>query len=59
MKKKDFELIASVIRELKRESALCMDNRQDIRALAKKFANALATTNSQFNSVRFINACLK
>ena len=55
MTKKDFELIADVISDMKRDST-----RRDglvLEATAKRMADALATTNGAFKRERFLAAC--
>ena len=51
MSRKDFELIASIIRDLSVLPA-------DVRALvAGKFATELSNTNARFDRARFLRAC--
>lgn len=49
MTRKDFELIARVVRTISNEDARL--------EAAQQFAVALAATNSRFNIARFIEAC--
>ena len=56
MTKKDFILIAGVLRSLGQDSAHCFDNADDRIAIAMRFADALNETNPNFDGIRFINA---
>jgi hypothetical protein len=57
MTRKDFCLIAEVIKEL--PSFECIQDRDVVRhsAIVERFACALATTNPRFDRQRFIAAC--
>lgn len=57
MTKKDFEVIAKVIRGITSDGALCMDSEDDCRDFARQFADALAETNPLFNREKFASAC--
>ncbi len=57
MTKKDFQLIAEVLNDVITGGALCMDSEDDQRDLVRQFADALATTNPQFNREKFATAC--
>jgi hypothetical protein len=54
MSRKDFELIARVLRE-----AHYSDHLDDLTVdeLAERFASALSATNPNFNHSRFLRAC--
>jgi hypothetical protein len=56
MTKKDFILIAKVLKELGEEAAYCFDSGHDRYAIAQRFAEALASTNKDFDAGRFIDA---
>ena len=63
MTKKDFELIASILRNLGEfegviGSGLHFDSSVDRVAIAEWFANELAHTNPLFDREKFIKACL-
>jgi hypothetical protein len=53
MSRKDFELVASIIRQLHRENG---DNIPYDR-LVKDFADSFAGTNPRFDEERFVAAC--
>ena len=52
MTKKDFELIARIL-----ASPYCAEDQIAVRAVAYRFADALATTNPRFDRARFLAAC--
>lgn len=54
MSRKDFEMIARVLRD---PSLHLQDSKR--RALASRFADELAATNSRFDRERFIAACME
>lgn len=56
MTKKDYELIAGVIKEAGEDGALCMDDASDRVRLAMMFANKLIGTNPLFDTDRFMAA---
>jgi hypothetical protein len=56
MTRKDFNLIASVIKKLATQKAHCFDNTVDVYRVAETFAEALQFTNSNFDKQRFIEA---
>jgi hypothetical protein len=59
MSRKDFRLIAEVIRNLPSFDVKSLDGADCVRfsALVARFADALATTNCRFNRSKFENAC--
>lgn len=59
MSRKDFRLIAEVIRSLPSFDVKELDNADCVRfsAIVARFSDALATTNSQFDAGRFARAC--
>lgn len=59
MSRKDFELIARVLREIaKGENIHVRDNSDaNMRGIALAFADELAGTNPLFNRQRFLKAC--
>lgn len=56
MTRRDFILIAEVLKNLGEEAAHCFDNGHDRYAIADRFASALAATNPAFDAGRFIDA---
>lgn len=52
MTRKDFQLIADVIRNLDE-----VIEPEGMRILAEEMADALATTNANFDRARFVKAC--
>lgn len=56
MTKKDFELIATTIKSVGADGALCMGSARDRVALAEAFAMALQSTNPRFDYQRFLTA---
>lgn len=58
MTKRDFDLIARIIREVGDDGVLCMDDVDDRITLAHQFASALEKTNPRFDSDRFIAAAV-
>ena len=56
MTKRDFELIARVVKQVGEDGALAMDSAGDRIALAEQFADALAETNPRFDRARFVEA---
>lgn len=60
MSKKDFELIAGVIKNLDFNHLIDVDERRRLRRkIALEFASALQRTNPAFNNARFNAACTK
>jgi len=57
MTKKDFELIAKILAQHIWDRAKCFDSLEDCRAIAESFAEALATTNKNFDQNKFLKAC--
>jgi hypothetical protein len=57
MTKKDFELIAEVIKTHVNDKAKCFDDDNDCFAIADSFADALATTSPKFDRYKFWLAC--
>lgn len=58
MTKKDFALIASVLRELCEDAALALDDELDQRRLVTKFQVALAKAEPNFDKDKFRSAAL-
>lgn len=58
MTRRDFVLIANVLKKLGEDGAHCFDNAQDRKWIAGRFADALEATNPAFDANRFIKACL-
>lgn len=57
MTRKDFELIAKVMRELDADFNNGGEDTVSLSIVAGELARALATTNPAFNESRFLNAC--
>lgn len=59
MTRKDFQMIAQVIRSLPSFDVKSLDDADCVRfsAIIARFAEALANTNPRFNRSRFENAC--
>jgi hypothetical protein len=57
MTRKDFVIIAKVLKGLNEDRAHCFDNEQDRKIVARRFAEALSNTNTDFNYARFFEAC--
>ena len=57
MTRKDFELIADTIRNLRDASYESGVNELQREMIAKQFAAALRSTNPNFNRDRFVRAC--
>jgi hypothetical protein len=58
MTRKHFQLIAETIRELKLQQERLMSADSQREVIAKAFAEALRSTNSNFDAERFVSACL-
>jgi len=56
MTRKDFQLIADVIKDARDNNVITKDQS---RNLASMFCSELHKTNERFDSGRFISACLK
>lgn len=56
MTRKDYVLIANIIKEVGDDEALSMDSGVDRVRLAHQFAAHLATTNPLFSEKRFVEA---
>ena len=57
MTRKDYQLIASTLADAFGYAAWCLDDEVDCYRLASHFADALATTNPNFDRQRFLDAC--
>ena len=57
MSRKDFELIAAVLREAHDQTDASSTARLLTDSLAEDFAHALARTNDRFDRARFLRAC--
>jgi exoribonuclease II len=55
MSKKDYELIASVLRDQRRNRSLA--ERDLVDQIIRKFAVELMNTNARFNMPKFLEAC--
>jgi hypothetical protein len=62
MTRKDFELIAGTLKELREELENNLDNGGndliDIKGVAFRFSEVLSSTNPNFKRERFLSACL-
>jgi len=56
MTKKDFQLIADVVKKARNTSMITLD---EAAILGHMFSDALARTNERFDKARFINACIE
>lgn len=56
MTRRDFVLIATVLKELGNDAAHSFDSGHDRYAIADRFASALQATNPAFDASRFIDA---
>lgn len=56
MTRKDFVLIAEVLKKLGQDEAHCFDSHADRIAIADRFADALRQTNESFDRGRFMEA---
>lgn len=56
MTRRDYVLIAEVLKTLGQDAAHCFDSGHDRYAIADRFASALAATNPAFDAGRFIDA---
>jgi hypothetical protein len=57
MTRKDFQLIADTISNLAADFNNGGSDEVSLSLVAQELADALATTNSQFNRARFLTAC--
>lgn len=57
MTRKDFELIADVLRHELEHVACGVDQSDTVNSIAHTFALRLSTTNPNFNRARFLQAC--
>ena len=58
MSRKDFELIAKILREICEGGGCCFDDPEDQLSIAEYFASALHRTNERFDREKFIKAAL-
>lgn len=58
MTKKDYVLIAEVLKRMAEDKAYCFDNYEDVKKIAGRFCNVLKKENPKFDENRFIQACL-
>lgn len=58
MTRRDYILIAKVLRGLGNESAHCFDSASDRQSIAHAFAEALRDENPNFDTVRFVTAAM-
>jgi hypothetical protein len=56
MTKRDFVLIAEIVKSVAEGGALCMDDASDRVALAEEFAAGLSLSNPRFDRARFVEA---
>lgn len=56
MTRRDYVLIAKVLKRLGEESAHCFDSASDRQSIAHAFAEALRDENPRFDTVRFVKA---
>ena len=60
MTKKDFELIASVLKQQRLDAKECMaygEHLNELDSITHAFARVLALKNPKFNQLRFLKAC--
>lgn len=58
MTRRDYVLIAGVLKSLGQDEAHCFDNEEDRTAIAMRFADALSAENPAFDGIRFIQATI-
>ncbi len=57
MTRKDYILLAKVIRGLVGDGALALDDERDCRSLVDAFVTALKAENDRFDTQKFYKAC--
>lgn len=55
--KKDFEMVAEMLRHQMINPLWTTEQKEVVNALAVKFSNRFAESNPQFNREKFLNAC--
>ena len=58
MQPEHFELIASILNNMFEDGGLCLDDPTDQDAIARRFAEELAHTSTNFNREYFIKSAL-